>query len=45
MPSAVIAGVDGRPGAKKRGLGRGWNAGIGVDMTEGAGDDCVSESV
>ncbi len=44
LRSSAIAGVDGRPGAKKRGRGRGGNAGVGVNITEGAGDDCATES-
>jgi len=36
--------VDGRPGAKKRGRGRGGNAGAGVNMTDGVGDDCFKVS-
>jgi hypothetical protein len=43
--SDATAGVEGRPGAKKRGRGRGGNAGVGVNMTDWAGDDCATETV
>ncbi|KAH9015559.1 hypothetical protein EDB84DRAFT_1679883 [Lactarius hengduanensis] len=38
-------GIEGRPGAKKRGRGRGGNAGVGVNMTDGPGDDAATETV
>ena len=43
LRSVAIAGVDGGPGTKKRGQGRGGNAGIGVNMAEIAGDDCATD--